>query len=114
MLFNVAVQVRFTGDLSGLKKLLDAVMEELVKLDVTDPSIGGGNAREGNGDHIRHDQGGNPRRWGRNPRLAGVPRRRRHGTACRRVTVTALPTAAYRTNGADRLASRWSGPGRKG
>jgi hypothetical protein len=41
MLFNVAVQVRFTGDLSGLEKLLDAVMEELVKLDVTDPSIGG-------------------------------------------------------------------------
>lgn len=31
MLFNVAVQVRFSGDLSGLEKLLD----------VTDPSIGG-------------------------------------------------------------------------
>jgi hypothetical protein len=41
MLFNVAIQVRFTGDLSGLEKLLDAVMDELVKLDVTDPSIGG-------------------------------------------------------------------------
>jgi hypothetical protein len=41
MLFNVAVQVRFTGDLSALEKLLDAAMEELVKLDVTDPSIGG-------------------------------------------------------------------------
>ena len=41
MLFNVAVQVRFIGDLSGLETLLDVVMEELVKLDVTDPSIGG-------------------------------------------------------------------------
>jgi hypothetical protein len=41
MRFNVAVQVRFTGDLSGLEKLLDAAMDELVKLDVTDPSIGG-------------------------------------------------------------------------
>lgn len=41
MLFNVAIQVRFSGDLSGLEKLLDAVMGELVKLDVTDPSIGG-------------------------------------------------------------------------
>jgi hypothetical protein len=41
MLFNVAVQVRFIGDLSDLEKLLDVVMEELVKLDVTDPSIGG-------------------------------------------------------------------------
>jgi hypothetical protein len=41
MLFNVAVQVRFTGDLSGLEQALDLVMEELVKLDVTDPSIGG-------------------------------------------------------------------------
>ena len=41
MLFNVAVQVRFIGDLSELEKLLDVVMEELVKLDVTDPSIGG-------------------------------------------------------------------------
>ena len=41
MLFNVAIQVRFTGDLRGLEKLLDAVMDELVKLDVTDPSIGG-------------------------------------------------------------------------
>ena len=41
MLFNVAVQVRFIGDLSELETLLDAVMEELVKLDVTDPSIGG-------------------------------------------------------------------------
>jgi hypothetical protein len=41
MLFNVAVQVRFTGDLSELEKLLDVVMEELVRLDVTDPSIGG-------------------------------------------------------------------------
>jgi hypothetical protein len=41
MLFNVAIQVRFTGDLSGLEKLLDAVMDELVKLHATDPSIGG-------------------------------------------------------------------------
>jgi hypothetical protein len=41
MLFNVVVQVRFIGDLSELEKLLDVVMEELVKLDVTDPSIGG-------------------------------------------------------------------------
>jgi hypothetical protein len=41
MLFNVAVRVRFAGDLSGLERLLDVVMEELVKLDVTDPSIGG-------------------------------------------------------------------------
>jgi hypothetical protein len=41
MLFNVAVQVRFTGDLSDLEQLLDAVMEELIKLRVTDPSIGG-------------------------------------------------------------------------
>lgn len=41
MLFNVAVQVRFIGDLSELETLLDAVMDELVKLDVTDPSIGG-------------------------------------------------------------------------
>jgi hypothetical protein len=41
MLFNVAVQVQFIGDLSELEKLLDVVMEELVKLDVTDPSIGG-------------------------------------------------------------------------
>jgi hypothetical protein len=41
MLFIVAVQVRFIGDLSDLEKLLDVVMEELVKLDVTDPSIGG-------------------------------------------------------------------------
>ena len=41
MLFNIAVQVRFTGDLSGLEQALDRVMEELVKLDVTDPSIGG-------------------------------------------------------------------------
>jgi hypothetical protein len=41
MLFNVAVQVRFIGDLSELEKLLDVVMEELVKLDVADPSIGG-------------------------------------------------------------------------
>jgi hypothetical protein len=41
MLFNVAVRVRFAGDLSGLEQLLDAVMEELVELHVTDPSIGG-------------------------------------------------------------------------
>jgi hypothetical protein len=41
MLFNFAVRVRFAGDLSGLEQLLDAVMEELVKLHVTDPSIGG-------------------------------------------------------------------------
>ena len=41
MLFNIAVQVRFTGDLSRLEQALDRVMEELVKLDVTDPSIGG-------------------------------------------------------------------------
>jgi hypothetical protein len=41
MLFNVAVQVRFTGDLSELERLLDVVMEELVKLNVMDPSIGG-------------------------------------------------------------------------
>jgi hypothetical protein len=41
MLFNVAVQVRFTGDLTELEKLLEVVMEELVRLDVTDPSIGG-------------------------------------------------------------------------
>ena len=41
MLYNVALQVQFTGDLSELEKLLDVVMEELVRLDVTDPSIGG-------------------------------------------------------------------------
>jgi hypothetical protein len=41
MLFNVALQVQFIGDLSELEKLLDVVMEELVRLDVTDPSIGG-------------------------------------------------------------------------
>jgi hypothetical protein len=41
MLYNVALQVQFIGDLSELEKLLDAVMEELVRLDVTDPSIGG-------------------------------------------------------------------------
>jgi hypothetical protein len=41
MLFNVMIQVRFIGDLDGLEQALDRVMEELVKLDVTDPSIGG-------------------------------------------------------------------------
>ena len=41
MLYNVALRVQFIGDLSELEKLLDLVMEELVKLDVTDPSIGG-------------------------------------------------------------------------
>ena len=41
MRFNIAVQVRFIGDLSGLERLLDVVMEEMVKLHVTDPSIGG-------------------------------------------------------------------------
>jgi hypothetical protein len=41
MRFNVTVQVRFTGNLDGLEQALDRVMEELVKLNVTDPSIGG-------------------------------------------------------------------------
>jgi hypothetical protein len=41
MLFNVVIQARFTGDPDGLEQALDRVMEELVKLDVTDPSIGG-------------------------------------------------------------------------
>jgi hypothetical protein len=41
MLFKVDVQVRFIGDRSGLETLLDAVMEQLVKLNVTDLSIGG-------------------------------------------------------------------------
>jgi hypothetical protein len=41
MLFNIAVRVRFAGDLSELEQLLDAVMEELIELRTTDPSIGG-------------------------------------------------------------------------
>lgn len=40
MLFSITVQIRFDGDLSSLEKQLDAVMEELVKLNVIDPSIG--------------------------------------------------------------------------
>jgi hypothetical protein len=40
MLFNITVQVRFTGDLSSLEEQLDRVMEELVGIGVVDPSIG--------------------------------------------------------------------------
>jgi hypothetical protein len=41
MLFNITVQVGFSGNLDGLEQMLDRVMEELVKLQATDPSIGG-------------------------------------------------------------------------
>lgn len=40
MLFNIAVRVRFNGDLSSLEEQLDQVMEELVGIGVIDPSIG--------------------------------------------------------------------------
>jgi hypothetical protein len=40
MLFNITVQVRFSGDLSSLEAQLDRVMEELVRLHAIDPSIG--------------------------------------------------------------------------
>jgi hypothetical protein len=41
MRFNITVQVGFSGNLDGLEQMLDRVMEELVKLQATDPSIGG-------------------------------------------------------------------------
>jgi hypothetical protein len=41
MLFSITVQVKFSGNLDNLEPMLDRVMEELVTLDVTDPSIGG-------------------------------------------------------------------------
>jgi hypothetical protein len=41
MLFNITVQVGFSGNLDGLEQMLDGVMEELLKLEATDPSIGG-------------------------------------------------------------------------
>jgi hypothetical protein len=41
MLFNITVRVGFTGNLDGLERMLDRVMEELIKLRTTDPSIGG-------------------------------------------------------------------------
>ena len=41
MRFNITVRVGFNGNLDGLEQMLDGVMEELVKLQVTDPSIGG-------------------------------------------------------------------------
>jgi hypothetical protein len=41
MRFNITVQVGFSGNLDGLEQMLDGVMEELLKLEATDPSIGG-------------------------------------------------------------------------
>jgi hypothetical protein len=41
MRFNITVRVGFSGNLDGLEQMLDRVMEELIKLQVTDPSIGG-------------------------------------------------------------------------